>query len=227
MGMKIKQIPKEERPREKMLSSGRELLTNQELLAILVGSGTKKESSMAVAAKILGIDEKGIRFLASAGPEDFLRISGVGQAVACRIAAAVELSKRIAVAPAPEKICLTAPEDIANMFMEDMRHLYQEQFRILMLNAKGESMGRELITIGSLTQSLADSRDVFRPAVRKGAASIILVHNHPSGNPTPSELDVSVTKQLIEAGVVLGIRVLDHIVIGDGNFISMKQRKLV
>jgi len=128
---------------------------------------------------------------------------------------------------ADDSICFESPDDIAALFMEEMRYLKQEAFKILLINSRGESMGKELISMGGLTKSMADPRDIFRIAIKRGAASIVLVHNHPSGNPTPSGLDVEATLKIIESGKLLGIQVVDHIVIGDGNYISMRRKKLI
>ena len=224
---KIMEIPKNERPREKMFRGGSGTLSNQELLAILIGSGTKDESSLAIASRLLSQSEYGIRYLSSACPEELMLISGIGESIACRIAATVELGKRLAMSRADDSICFESPDDIAALFMEEMRYLKQEAFKILLINSRGESMGKELISMGGLTKSMADPRDIFRIAIKRGAASIVLVHNHPSGNPTPSGLDVEATLKIIESGKLLGIQVVDHIVIGDGNYISMRRKKLI
>jgi len=225
--LKISEIPKNERPRERLFHGGSDHLSNQELIALLVGSGTKTESALMIAARILGQSEQGLRFLSSASIEALMMISGVGETKASRLIAAIELGKRMSISHAEERIKLGSPEDIASLFMEEMRYLKQEVFKILLINARGEYIGKELITIGGLTHSLVEARDVYRAAIRRSAFAIALVHNHPSGNPSPSERDVDVTKEVIKSGEVLGIQVMDHIVIGDGKFVSMRRKKLI
>jgi DNA repair protein RadC len=223
----IKELPEAERPREKLLSQGSAVLSNTELLAVLIGSGGKGKSAMTLAAKLLAMDERGMSFLSVAVPEEMMCVPGIGMAGACRIAAAVELGKRLAQSRREKKIRFGRPEDVAALFMEDMRHETKELFRVLLLNAGNEMMGKELISVGNITGSIVDPRDVFKPAVKRGAASIVLVHNHPSGNPGPSDADISVTERIVEAGRILDIKVLDHLIIGDGDFVSLKREKLM
>ncbi|MDR0357818.1 MAG: DNA repair protein RadC [Clostridiales Family XIII bacterium] len=222
----IKEMPKAERPREKLFAQGSAELSNTELLAILIGSGGKGVSAMALAEKVLALDERGMPFLSVAAPEELSNVPGIGVACACRIAAAVEIGKRLS-RNRREKVRFGTPEDIAALFMESMRHETKEVFRILLLNAGNEMMGSELISIGNITGSIVDPRDVFKPAVKRGAASIVLVHNHPSGNPHPSDADISVTERIVEAGKILDVKVLDHLIIGDGDFISLKREQLM
>ena len=223
----IKELPSEERPRERMLSLGAGRLSNTELLAILISTGTKKESAMTLAEKIISIEEEGLSFLGAAIPQELTRISGVGVAKSCQIAAAIELGKRLASKPRGKKVKVTTPEDIAFFLMEDMRYMKKECFKILLLNTKNEVMSVEEISQGNINSSIVDPREVFSPAVRKSAASIALVHNHPSGNPKPSTADIKVTERLKKAGEILDIKVVDHIIIGDGTYTSFKNKKLI
>ena len=223
----IKELPSEERPRERMLRLGAGKLSNTELLAILISTGTKNESAMHLAAKIISMEDDGISFLGSAVPEELAGISGVGVAKSCQIAAAIELGKRLASKPKNKRVKVSTPEDIAFLLMEDMRYMKKECFKILLLNTKNEVMSVEEISQGNINSSIVDPREVFSPAVRKSAASIALVHNHPSGNPEPSKADIKVTDRLEKAGNVLDIKVVDHIIIGDGTYISFKNKKLI
>ena len=223
----IKELPEEERPREKMLEKGTESLSNTELIAILIGSGQREESAMVLASKILATRDDGIKYLSTAKPEELLRVSGIGEAKACRIAAAVELGKRLSEGGGKKRTKFGSPEEIAALFMEEMRLETKEFFRILLLNTRNELIGKELISIGNITSSIVDPRDVFKPAIKRGAASIVLIHNHPSGNPEPSDADILVTNRLIQAGELLEVKVLDHLIIGDGKFVSLKKRKLI
>lgn len=223
----IKEMPSDERPRERMLSVGAGKLSNTELLAILIGTGTKEESAMRLAERILSGNDDGLHYLGSVVPEDLLGIPGVGAAKSCQIVAAVELGKRLSSLPRSKKTRVCMPEDIASLFMEDMRYLKKECFKILLLNTKNEIMSIEEISTGNINSSIVDPREVFNPAVRKSAGAIALVHNHPSGNPEPSDDDLKVTKRLEKAGELLDIKIVDHIIIGDGTYASFKRKKLL
>jgi DNA repair protein RadC len=223
----IKEMPELERPRERMLFMGAGKLSNAELLALLLGTGTRSRSATALADCILSVTPDGVDGLSECTVEELARISGVGVAKACRIAAAVELGKRLATSPKNKRVRVSSPNEVAKLFVESMRHLKQECFRVLLLNIKNEIVAIEEVSVGNINSSIADSREVFRPAIRRGSASIILAHNHPSGNPEPSGADIEATKRLMDAGDILGVKVIDHIVIGDGNFVSMRQDNLI
>jgi DNA repair protein RadC len=223
----IMELPEAERPREKLRSQGSGSLSNIELLAILIGNGRGEDSAMDLASKVLALNENGIFFLSTASPEELERIAGIGEAKACRIAAAAEFGRRLSRRDKGTKTRFGAPEDIAALFMEDMRRETRELFQILLLNTRGEMMGKELVSAGNITSSIVDPRDVFKPAIRRGAASIVLVHNHPSGNPEPSGADIEATRRIVDAGKLLDVKVLDHLIIGDGIFVSLKRIKLM
>jgi DNA repair protein RadC len=223
----IKEMPELERPRERMMFMGAGKLSNAELLAIMLGTGTRSQSATALADRILSVTQGGIDGLTECTVEELARISGVGVAKACRIAAAVELGKRLATSPKNRRVHVSSPSEVAGLFVEDMRRLKQECFRVLLLNVKNEIMAIEEVSVGNINSSVADPREVFRPAIRRGSASVILAHNHPSGNPEPSGADIEATKRLIDAGDLLGVKVIDHIVIGDGTYVSMRQEDLI
>ncbi|MDR2355703.1 MAG: DNA repair protein RadC [Clostridiales Family XIII bacterium] len=223
----MKEMPELERPREKMMLLGAHTLSNAELLAVLLGTGTRSLSATDLAERILSMTPDGIGYLSECMPDELARLSGVGLAKACRIRAAVELGRRLATHPKRRRIHVSSPQAMAELFLENMRHLTQECFRIVLLNVKNEIVAMEEISVGNINSSLAEPREVFRPAIRRSAASLILAHNHPSGNPEPSDADIQATKRLILAGEILGIKVIDHIVIGDGAFISMRQDRLL
>lgn len=225
--MNIRQLPEDERPREKLLKEGIENLSTAEVLAVLIGSGTREKSAIELATEILTISSKGIVFLAECRPEELESIKGIGRAKACEILAAAELGKRIASRPKCKRPEISSAQDIADIFMERMRYYKKEHFISLMINAKGEIIEESKISIGDLCSSTTHPREVFVDAVRRSAGSVIFLHNHPSGDPEPSQMDVETTKRLMEAGELLGIPVLDHIVIGDGKFVSMKARGLI
>lgn len=225
--MNIKQMPSEEKPREKLLREGSDRLSTTEILAILINSGTKEISALEIAAQLLSIDKRGVRFLAECSPEELGRIKGMGQAKICTVLAAVELGKRIAAAPVRDRNLIRSSSDIADLFMEKMRYYKKEHFVSLMINAKGEIIEETEVSIGDLCSSSTHPREVFVDAVKRSAGSVVFLHNHPSGDPSPSDTDVQTTKRLIEAGTILGIPVLDHIIIGDGIYVSMKAMGLI
>jgi DNA repair protein RadC len=226
-GTMIKELPIDERPREKLLCLGAGGLSNRELLAILIGSGTRRTSAAELADKLLALDSGGITYFSHCLPEDFCRIRGIGKAKSCQIAAAIELGKRIATAPVSKKVRTDMPAQVAELFMEEMRHLRKEVFSILMLTTKNQIICIEKIAVGSLNSAVVHPREVFANAIKRGAASVILVHNHPSGDPSPSREDLELTSRLVDAGAILGISVKDHLIIGDGVFISMKQQCII
>lgn len=225
--MNIRQLPSSEKPREKLLRRGRESLSNTEILSILIGSGTRTKSAMELAAEIISIHKSGIRYLAECSPEELTKVKGIGTAKACEILAAVELGKRIATIAVDEKTVIRSSADIAEMFMEKMRYYKKEHFVSLMINAKGQIIEEVEVSIGDLCSSTTHPREVFIDAVRRSAGSVVFIHNHPSGDPTPSEADIMTSRRLAEVGELLGIPVLDHIVIGDGTFVSMKARGMI
>ncbi|WP_277923945.1 RadC family protein [Halobacillus yeomjeoni] len=219
----IKDVPKEDRPRERMRELGATHLSNQELLAILLGSGTKQESVMELSQRLL-IHFEGIGLLKDATIEELTAIRGIGIAKAVLIMAAIELGKRIQQMKPVDRYIIRSPEDGADFVMEEMRTLKQEHFICLFLNTKNQVLHRQTIFIGSLNASIVHPREVFKEAVKRSAASIICAHNHPSGDPTPSQEDIQVTRRLQECGKMIGIELLDHLVIGDRKFISLKEK---
>lgn len=219
----IKDVPKEERPRERLLAVGAENLSNQELLAILLGSGTKQESVMELAKHIL-MHFEGLKLLKDATIEELIAIKGIGYAKGILILAAIELGRRMHQYRPTENYTIRSPEDGADYIMEDMRLLKQEHFVALFLNTKNQVIHRQTIFIGSLNASIVHPREIFREAIKRSAASIIVAHNHPSGDPTPSQEDIQVTKRLADTGKLIGIEVLDHLIIGDGKFVSLKEK---
>ena len=225
--MNIRKLPISEKPREKLLKEGKGKLSNTEILAILIGSGTRQKSAMELATEIISMDSSGIKYLADCRPEELTAISGIGPCKASEILAAVELGKRLASIPAADRDIIKSSSDIADIFMEKMRYHKKEHFMSLMINAKGQIIEETEVSIGDLCSSTTHPREVFVDAVRRSAGSVIFVHNHPSGDPTPSDMDISTTKRLMEAGEILGIPVLDHIIIGDGNYISMKAAGII
>jgi len=225
--MFIKELPESERPREKVMRGGLSYLSDAELIALLLSTGTSEKSALGLAEEILSIEKKGILFLSECAPEQLAAIKGIGQAKACHVLAGVELGRRIATRPRGEKARVTGPESIVSLFMEEMRYYKKEVFNVLMMNSKGEVIETEKISIGDLSSTVIHPREVYLPAVKRSAAAVAFVHNHPSGDPTPSRDDLDTTRKLIDAGNIIGIAVWDHIIIGDGKYVSFREEKLI
>lgn len=220
--MKIKEMPSEERPVEKVFSSGCGSLSNAELIAVLLGSGTREMSAIALGEKILAMTE-GVAGLASLDCDRLTELPGIGPRKAAALVCALELGKRMASGKGKKGLKIRTPSTLADIFMEDMRYAHKEFFKVLMLNVKLEVIGLETVSVGELSGAPVHPRESFEPAIRKGAAAVCFCHNHPSGDPTPSDDDLKITRRLMECGDILGIRVLDHIIIGDGVYTSLKE----
>jgi DNA repair protein RadC len=225
-GMTLRDVPAEERPRERMLQYGAQALSHSELLAILLRTGTASESAVHLAQRILK-ETNGLRQLAGISVEALTKIRGIGPAKALQIMAGIELGRRLASSRFGETVTIRSPHDASRLLMEDMRYLRKEHFVCLFLNTKNHVVGRETLSIGSLNASIVHPREVFLAAIERSSASIICAHNHPSGDPTPSPEDIEMTQRLVEAGRLIGIEVLDHLVIGDGTFVSLKEQGLL
>ncbi len=224
--MQLKEWPLSEQPREKLMRYGVQALSNAELLALIVRTGVKGESALSLAERILLLED-GLCSLKAMEPDDFCRINGIGVATAASLAAAVELGRRIAATPKQKRIAVENSQQVAQLFMEQLRPLKKETFRAVYLNTKNEILVVENISVGNLNSSIATPREVFRSAVKRSASAVIVAHNHPSGNPEPSQADILLTKRLQEAGDLMGIRLLDHIIIGDGVYASMRERNIM
>lgn len=221
--IRMKDVPREERPRERLVRHGESHLSNQEILAILIGSGTRTESVMDLSNRLL-MHFEGLKLLSEATIEELTSIKGIGTAKGVMILAALELGKRIQQYRPEERYIIRSPEDGADYVMEEMRNLKQEHLVTLFLNTKNQIIHRQTIFIGSLNASIVHPREIYREAVKRSAASIICAHNHPSGDPSPSQEDIHVTRRLAEAGKIMGIELLDHLVIGQKSFISLKEK---
>ena len=218
----IKNIPKIDRPREKLIQYGPEKLSNSELLALLLRSGNKDVNAIELAGKIL--KKFGAKELPNLNFKDLKKIPGLGPAKACEIIACFELGKRL-LKDKKAQIFLT-PKEIWEE-LKDLKNHKKEHFVIFYLDSRNQEIKRETISIGSLNANLVHPREVFEPAVRNLTAQIILAHNHPSGDPEPSEDDLEITKRLVESGKILGIEVIDHIIVAKNDFFSFKERKLI
>jgi DNA repair protein RadC len=224
-GIGIKDMPEDMRPREKFLAGNESSLSDAELLAIILGHGTKNMSALDLA-QLLIIKYKGIRGLKEVGLDELTQEKGIGTAKAVSIKAAIELGRRMGL-DIQSKPTIKSPEDVKNIVMEEMRYFDREHFRVMYLDRKGGLLAMEDISIGGLHSSMAHSREVFKNAIKKSANSVILIHNHPSGDVTPSREDIEVTKRLLEAGKIIGIEVLDHIIVGESSYCSLKSKGLI
>ncbi|HEY4389935.1 MAG TPA: DNA repair protein RadC [Paenibacillus sp.] len=222
----LRDLPSEERPRERMMEFGAGALSQAELLAILLRTGTKNESAVHMAQRILS-NIGGIRGLVDLSLDELTEMKGIGMAKAVQIKAGIELGQRLAKSRLPEAVSIRSPHDAANILMEQLRYLSKEHFVCLFLNTKNHIIAQETLSIGSLNASIVHPREVFRAAIKCSSASIVCAHNHPSGDPTPSPEDIQMTRRLCEAGEIVGIDVLDHVVIGDGQFVSLKEQGLM
>ncbi len=218
----IKEMPLKERPRERFLTYGREALATHELIAIILRTGTKARSVIDVAQSLF-YKYDSIRALNQASIDDLVRVKGMGKAKAVQLLAALELGKRLHQERYLENVTLTTPQAVYGFLKADLEMLTQEMFYALYLNTKGRLIKKQLLFMGSLSSAIVHPREVFKHAVTVSAASIIIVHNHPSGDPTPSPSDIDITETMVETGRLMGIDVMDHIVIGQGKYYSFRE----
>ncbi len=226
-GITIKDWPSGERPRERFLALGPAALRTAELLAILASSGAAGRSALQVAEALFERFGRSLRRLASAPGSQLMQVAGIGEARAVAILAALELGRRFADEVRGEDERVTTPRDVYRRFELRLRDLRQEEFHVLLLNTQNVVVRELMITRGILDASVVHPREVFAPALVEAAAAVILVHNHPSGDPTPSPADREITRQLLEAGRVLGIPVRDHVVVGNGRYASFLDLGLI
>lgn len=221
----IKQLPPELRPRERLLEAGPEALSNAELLGILFGIGTREKTAVELASEV--ISGSGDLFgLHSVSVHDLTKVHGVGEAKACIILAAVEFGKRLGRVRNVGKPVISSPADVDGLLRGRIANQDRENFVAVLLNTKNEVIESPVISVGTLSSSLVHPREVFKPAIRASAASVVLSHNHPSGKAEPSREDREVTKRLVEAAEIIGIEVLDHVIIGEEHF-SMKEHGML
>jgi DNA repair protein RadC len=223
---RITRWPKKERPRERLLQYGPQYLTEAELLGILLGKGTMKKTAIDLARELLERYES-LQKLFSRTPSELTKIKGIGSAKAATLSAVFELSRRIQSQGQTAKISFKRSSDVANCYLPLVRDLRKEVFKILLLNRANRLIKEVTISEGTLDANIVHPRDVFREALLEPAAGVILIHNHPSGNPAPSEEDLQVTKQLVEAGRLLGIKVYDHIIMAGESYRSLADDGLI
>ncbi|AKA72083.1 RadC family protein [Clostridium scatologenes] len=224
--LKIMDLPENERPRERLLRYGTQSLSNAELLAIILGSGTKRENVLSLSNRIIK-ETGGLNGLLKSTVEDFTSLSGIGEAKAAQLMALLELSKRFKSYRDGNDYKISKPKDAALLVMNEMKNLKQEHLKVIMLNTKNVVMFIKDVSVGSLNSSIVHPREVFCDAIRKNSAFIIVCHNHPSGDPQPSNEDINVTNRLKECGKLLGIELLDHLIIGNGRYVSLKEKGIL
>lgn len=222
---RIRDLPRSERPREHLRDAGPGLLSNGELIAILLRTGSSKESALSLANRLLA-DFRGLGGLARSSFAELVAVHGLGDAKAAQVMAALELGRRIASLPPEERPSIGSPQDVYNLLGADMVLLEQESLRVLLLNTRNQVLRTVEVYKGTVNPVTVRSCEALRHAVRENCPAVIVAHNHPSGDPTPSNDDVHMTRQLLDAGRLLDVEVLDHVVIGRRGFVSMKERKL-
>lgn len=227
--LRIKEMIEEERPYEKCLSHGANALSDTELLAVLLRTGTQGMNSLELARTLLypQTGEVGLLNIHQFTFEKLKMVKGIGNVKAIQILCLSELAKRLSKASAKEGLMFPLPATVAEYYMEEMRHQKQEHMKLLMLNTKSKLIGETNISKGTVNSSLVSPRELFIEALEKNAVSIILLHNHPSGDPTPSQCDILLTQRVKDAGDLIGIELLDHIIIGNNCYISFAEQKLI
>jgi DNA repair protein RadC len=223
--VRIHDIPEEERPRERLIRNGPESLSNAELLGIILRTGSREENVVNLCSRIL--TEYSIKQLSLANVSRLMQVHGVGKAKAAQIAAVFELARRLEIFVEEPKRKVCSPKDVYTLMYPKMREQKKEKFITLCLDTKNQILKEEVVSIGSLNASIVHPREVFKSALLESSASVIMVHNHPSGDPSPSREDIMVTEKMVEGGKLLGIDVLDHIIIGEGRYVSLKDEGFV
>ena len=224
--MNIKELPTMERPYEKFESFGGEMLSDAELLAIIIKAGTKDKTSVQLIQELMkdfDYENKGLGFLNGLSLTEIQKIKGLGKIKAIQLKAICELSKRIIKPANFNRYKITSPEDAAMLVMEELRYMSQERLITILLDSQNVVLKKITVAIGGLNKNLIEPREIFKEPIKLSADKIILVHNHPSGNPYPSDSDIKMTKRVVEAGKIFGIEILDHVIIGNGIFSSLKK----
>ena len=224
----MKDIPNAERPYEKCLKQGAEALSDDELLAVLLRTGTKGENVLALAKRLLYQDGgAGLLGIHQFSFQSLMKLKGIGKVKAVQILCLSELAKRLSKASVEPRLRFSSSQSVAEYYMEDLRHRNQEVMKLLLLNSKAELIDETNISKGTVNASLVTPRELFVEALKKEAVSMILLHNHPSGDPTPSRDDILTTKRISECGLLIGIELLDHIIIGNNCYVSFQEENLL
>lgn len=221
----MKELPENERPREKMLQRGAQSLSEAELLAILLRTGMKNTPVKTLAEEL--ITKYGVAGLGGLSPQELSQARGVGEVKAVTVLAGIELGRRLSVKSPEQRAVIRSPQDVADLLMPRLRYEHKEYFMALLLSTKNHVLAQPVISVGTLNASIVHPRELFREAINYSAASVILVHNHPSGDPQPSKEDIVLSQNLVQAGKVLSISVMDHVIIGDGKYVSLKEKGIL
>jgi DNA repair protein RadC len=225
--IRVNDIPLNERPVEKLLQFGVESLSNEELLAILLRTGTKGENVIALSKRLL-IELDGLDGLLNVSFEEASKIKGIKKVKACQIIAMMELFNRFKTLKSQkENLKISSPKDVSTLLINEMSNFKQEVFKLILLNTKNIIIGTKDVFKGTLNSSIVHPREVFKEAVQRGSANIIVCHNHPSGDPNPSKEDIDITLRLKECGNIMGIGLLDHIIIGNNKYVSLKEKGII
>ena len=227
MNKRMKELPPDVRPYEKGRIYGVESLSDTELLAVLLRSGTKGMNSLTLSEKLLQLSDGSLSGLFRMDTAELLKIPGIGEVKALQIRAVQELAKRIVKSRLSVREDFVSPAFTASYYMEDLRSLGQEEVRAVYLNSRGKRIGEETVSRGSASESMFPVREILSHALKSGAVNLLLLHNHPGGDPMPSEADVEATRRIEKAAVLSGIRLIDHIIIGDGVYFSMRSEGLI
>lgn len=224
----IKEIPDKERPYEKCFRQGASSLSDAELLAVLLRTGTPGENVLELSQRILyHSGEDGILGIHQFSIEQLMKLKGIGKVKAIQLVCISELSKRLSKAAVADSLSFSSPVSIANYYMEDMRHEKQEVMKLILLNSKGKLIGESDISKGTVNASVITPREIFIEALQRQAVALIVMHNHPSGDPTPSSEDILLTKRILNAGEMLGVAVIDHIIIGNNCYVSLHEEGIL
>lgn len=225
----VKELPLSERPYEKCEKYGAAYLSDAELLAVIIKTGSKNVRSIDLAHHILNYSKanKGLIGLNYMSMNELISIKGIGRVKAIQLLCIAELAKRMAKASNQEGLKLLSPEAVANYYMQDMRHMTTEQILVVFIDSKSKVLGDMVISTGTVNSSIVAPREIFLNALKHQATYIIMLHNHPSGDPTPSKEDIITTKRIREAEILIGIRLMDHIIIGDNKYISLKEQGIL
>lgn len=221
----IRDLPSGERPRERLMHYGAQAVSSAELLAIIIRTGSGGENVLRLAERLLAAFD-GLTGIARASLAELQQVKGIGPAKAVEIKAALELGRRLLATAPEERPVVATPADAANLLMSEMSLLEKEHLRVILLDTRNRVISTPTVYVGSLNTSVVRIAELFRPAIKQNAAAIIVAHNHPSGDPSPSAEDVRVTREIGRAGKLLSIELLDHVIIGRNRFISLKERGL-
>lgn len=224
----IKALPPECRPDERMELYGAEALSDAELLAVIIRTGFQGANSVRLAENVLTYTgSEGLSGLCRVSTKELMEMRGIGKVKALQLKAVAELTRRIAKQSAVKRFVIDNPETVAGYYMEDLRHRDTECLMLLSLNGKGALIGEKILSVGTVNSSLASPREIFLEAFKQKAVNILLLHNHPSGDATPSRQDIELTKKIKQSGELLGITLVDHIIIGDNTYVSLKEKNLM